>query len=107
MTYKDAAIDLHELNLRRLAAGNVRHLYQIGFYAEQVQRLIKADTTLLFEDIKAAFIRSIELGNCDAEFSDPDRLPVYLEDISAGLANGAYYPVAVVHPSNTTGSLNP
>jgi hypothetical protein len=107
MTSKDAAIHIHELNLRRLIGGNIRHLYQVGFYAGQIQRLIKADATALFEEMKAAFMRSIELGNSDAEPSDPDRLPLYLEDITAGLANGACYPVTEVPPSSTRESLNP
>jgi hypothetical protein len=81
-------------------------LYPGAFFAGQVQQLIRLEPSVMFNEIKAAFLERIR-GTDDAVLAEPDRLPLYMVDVTAGLEIGANYPVTTVRAGQTARQLNP
>jgi len=105
MTNMDRAMILLRKTLECQCAGSP-YLYRNAFYAGQVSKVIKTPVSIWFNEFRAAFLMGIE-GTADAELAAPDRLPLYLEDVTAGLANGAKFPLNRVHEGQTIKDLNP
>jgi hypothetical protein len=97
----------------RLLAETLKHLcddsgnlYEVAFFCGQVSALISLPAPVLFNEMQAAFLQSIEHTSYAGE-AVPDRLELYMADVHAGLKAGAAYPLRTVRAAATIESLNP
>jgi hypothetical protein len=95
MDYQATAINVHRLNLDRLR-DSPGLLYDVAFFAGQVQHLLECETSDLFNEMKAAFEAFYE-AYCE-ESGEYINIELYMDDITKGLEIGALYPVSKLIP---------
>jgi hypothetical protein len=101
MTSKQIAERLYKLTLKRIEDDeddDHAYLYQSGFFGGQVLKLLGNDAQTMYNQMKDAFL---------AAPAPENDLSLYLDDISAGIQNGAEFPLTKLKAGNTIKSLNP